>query len=162
MDTASGRVTLSSEMTAKAKKGESFLSKMKVSDGRSITLIVGCNGSNFNITLTADRTDDIQKWGLTLESDASEYYTGMMERVVDGPQQASWAPGIHGRAMNLRGPETGHARQADSLAVCAVLFIVARLCGLCKGGHGQAFDFDSHVRIDFVLGAGNLKVRHLK
>ena len=31
-----------------------------------------------------------------------EYYTGLMERVVDGPQAASWAPGIK-QAMDLRG-----------------------------------------------------------
>jgi hypothetical protein len=36
---------------------------------------------------------DIIKWGLAVEAAQDEYYTGLMERVVDGPQHLSWAPG---------------------------------------------------------------------
>ncbi|MGN6554691.1 MAG: glycoside hydrolase family 31 protein, partial [Verrucomicrobiota bacterium] len=42
------------------------------------------------------------KWGVAVQADDSEYFTGLMERVVDGPQQTSWAPDIK-EAMNLRG-----------------------------------------------------------
>src|SRR5437773_2327719 len=45
---------------------------------------------------------DITKWGLAVDAGADEYYNGLMERVIDGPQAASWAPGLT-VAMNLRG-----------------------------------------------------------
>ncbi len=45
---------------------------------------------------------DIVRWGFAVESEADEYFTGLMERVVDGAQALSWAPGITA-AMNLRG-----------------------------------------------------------
>jgi alpha-D-xyloside xylohydrolase len=49
------------------------------------------------------RTDaDIVKWGLAVDADTNEYFTGLMERVVDGPQQNSWATNLTA-AMNLRG-----------------------------------------------------------
>lgn len=40
--------------------------------------------------------------GISIECGEDEYFTGLAERVVDGPQQASWAPGLK-EAMNLRG-----------------------------------------------------------
>ena len=60
------------------------------------------SGNDFNIRLAAEPSDGILKWGMAVDAEQSEYFTGLMERVVDGPQQASWAPGIT-RAMNLRG-----------------------------------------------------------
>lgn len=52
--------------------------------------------------LSAKPDTDIVKWGLSIDARPDEYYTGLMERVVDGPQAASWAPG-RSEAMNLRG-----------------------------------------------------------
>jgi alpha-glucosidase (family GH31 glycosyl hydrolase) len=70
---------------------------------------VAPSGKNFVIRFTgkpgpglSNPNFHVSKWGFSIKADASEFFTGLMERVVDGPQQASWAPGIKG-AMNLRG-----------------------------------------------------------
>ncbi len=76
--------------------------QFKMSDGRTVYLSARPQGDNFLVRLTAEPNADITKWGLAIHADESEYFTGLMERVVDGRQQASWAPGIS-EALNLRG-----------------------------------------------------------
>ncbi len=71
-------------------------------DGRTVRLALASEGDNFVLSLSAQPDADIIKWGVALDAGADEYYTGLMERVVDGPQVASWAEGIK-EAMNLRG-----------------------------------------------------------
>jgi hypothetical protein len=70
-------------------------------DGRVVDIKVTPRGRNFMIELSAKPDADVVRWGLSVDA-RDEYYTGLMERVVDGPQAASWAPGIT-QAMNLRG-----------------------------------------------------------
>src|SRR5678815_224825 len=101
-ETASGRAILPSTLAAKAAKSGRLAADVKMPDGRTISLSITPAGNNFEISLSADRTEGIRRWGLTIDSAPDEYYTGLMERVVDGPQQASWAPGIK-EAMDLRG-----------------------------------------------------------
>ncbi|MEO6390719.1 MAG: TIM-barrel domain-containing protein [Pyrinomonadaceae bacterium] len=76
--------------------------KVTMSDGRVVTAIVAPKGSDFELKLSAQPDTGITKWGFAIDANRDEYYTGLMERVVDGPQQASWAPGIK-QAMDLRG-----------------------------------------------------------
>lgn len=76
--------------------------KVTMSDGRVITAVVNPRGSDFELKLSAQPDSGITKWGFAIEASRDEYFTGLMERVVDGPQQASWAPGIK-PAMDLRG-----------------------------------------------------------
>lgn len=71
-------------------------------DGRNVRIQVRIDGPHFRVRLQAEPAEDILGWGFSTEAGANEYFTGLMERVVDGPQQASWAPGIQA-AMNLRG-----------------------------------------------------------
>jgi alpha-glucosidase (family GH31 glycosyl hydrolase) len=74
-------------------------------DGRVIRLSVTRRTEKpetFDIALTSRPDADVVRWGFAIEAGADEYFTGLMERVVDGPQQRSWAPGITA-AMNLRG-----------------------------------------------------------
>jgi len=71
-------------------------------DGRNVRIQVRIDGPHFRVRLQAEPAEDILGWGFSTEAEANEYFTGLMERVVDGPQQASWAPGIQA-AMNLRG-----------------------------------------------------------
>lgn len=42
------------------------------------------------------------KWGFAIEAAPDEYFTSVVERVVDGPQGLSWAAGQSG-VLNLRG-----------------------------------------------------------
>jgi alpha-glucosidase (family GH31 glycosyl hydrolase) len=73
-----------------------------MSDGRTVKVSVVPQGENFTIEFRAKPDADITKWGLAIAAAPDEYFTGLMERVVDGPQQASWATNITA-AMNLRG-----------------------------------------------------------
>ncbi len=71
-------------------------------DGRKVSVAVRAKGDTFTVSLTAEPSIGIQKWGMSIAAEPKEYFTGVMERVVDGPQAASWKPGIT-EAMNLRG-----------------------------------------------------------
>ena len=57
----------------------------------------------FGLKLIPSIEDTIPvKWHLNTEASGDEYFTGALERVVDGPQNASWREGIE-TAMDLRG-----------------------------------------------------------
>ena len=71
-------------------------------DQRQITLVLEPEGDNVTVAFHALPQDDIVRWGFSVDAQQDEYFTGLMERVVDGPQQDSWAEGIT-EAMNLRG-----------------------------------------------------------
>ena len=79
-----------------------WATRIKAADGKVISVAVTPRKGNFDIRLSAEPSADIVKWGLMIDSRRDEYYTGLMERVVDGPQAASWKPGIK-EAMDLRG-----------------------------------------------------------
>ena len=76
--------------------------RIEMPDGRVVTLEVHRSGKNIDVSLKAQPDFDILKWGFNIAATKNEYYTGLMERVVDGPQRASWAPGLE-TAMDLRG-----------------------------------------------------------
>ena len=71
-------------------------------DERQITVVLTPEGDNVSVGFHALPQDDIIRWGFSVDAQPDEYFTGLMERVVDGPQQASWAEGITA-AMNLHG-----------------------------------------------------------
>jgi hypothetical protein len=75
--------------------GQTLTKRIAMPDNRIVTLIVQRSGRNFDLSLKAQPDSDILKWGISVASKKDEYYTGLMERVVDGPQRASWAPGLH-------------------------------------------------------------------
>jgi alpha-glucosidase (family GH31 glycosyl hydrolase) len=104
-ETAAGRTILPQALTAKARVTTSqWTNQIKMADGRSVKITVQPQGLNFKISLKAQPDSGIQKWGLGIEAAKDEYFTGLMERVVDGPQQASWKPNIK-EAMDLRGQQ---------------------------------------------------------
>jgi len=99
-ETASGRVALPDFRATVGPKAWS--KELHSTDGRTITVAVSPQAKEFLLTMKATPADDIIKWGLAVDAGPNEYYTGLMERVVDGPQAKSWASGIQD-AMNLRG-----------------------------------------------------------
>jgi alpha-glucosidase (family GH31 glycosyl hydrolase) len=99
-ETASGRTALPAGLITAGRVAK--VSEVKMPDGRVVAVAVEQQGRDFNVSLKAQPDKDIIKWGLAVEAAKEEYYTGLMERVVDGPQAKSWAPGIS-EAMNLRG-----------------------------------------------------------
>ncbi len=100
-ETASGRVPLSVQLKA-GTPGKKSAWEGKTADGRTAALTVLPEGDNYTVRLSAQPANDITRWGFEIGAAKNEYFTGLMERVVDGPQQASWAPGLK-ESMNLRG-----------------------------------------------------------
>src|SRR4051812_28391549 len=103
-ETAQGRTFLPEQLTRTANRitAAGWRGGVSMPDGRNITMTVAPKGPHFVVTLQAQPDSDITKWGFAIDARPDEYYTGLMERVVDGPQAASWAPG-RSEAMNLRG-----------------------------------------------------------
>ena len=108
--------------------------------GRTITISTQRTGKNIELSFKAQPDADILKWGIALESKENEYYTGLMERVVDGPQRASWAPGLKS-AMNLRGQKVDMIIKPTT-SVYAPFYISSAGYGLfIKGNWPGVFDF---------------------
>ena len=108
--------------------------------GRTITISTQRTGKNIELSFKAQPDADILKWGIALESKENEYYTGLMERVVDGPQRASWAPGLKS-AMNLRGQKVDMIIKPTT-SIYAPFYISSAGYGLfIKGNWPGVFDF---------------------
>lgn len=102
-ETADGRTDLPALTPATATLDDApFTATATLPDGREVNLTIAPADAAFAVELTANPDDDIVGWGFAVDAEAGEYFTGLMERVVDGPQRASWAPGIT-EAMDLRG-----------------------------------------------------------
>ena len=102
-ETSEGRTMLPSQLEIKSNMiDSSFEASAIMPNGRKVVVSVRSQGDNYIIQFNASPNKDIVKWGFAIDAAENEYYTGLMERVVDGPQQASWAPGIK-EAMDLRG-----------------------------------------------------------
>jgi len=101
-ETAAGRRTVPAFTSVAIVSKRPFTREATMPDGHTIRISVIPQSGRFNIAFTASPNNDIVRWGFAIESETDEYFTGLMERVVDGAQALSWAPGITA-AMNLRG-----------------------------------------------------------
>ena len=160
-ETASGHTALPASLTANVKKNGQLQAITKMPDGRTIAISVKPVGKDFEISFTANPSDGILKWGLAIDSATNEYYTGLMERVVDGPQQASWAPGIK-EALNLRGQKVEMIIKPTT-SVYAPFYVSSRGYGVFVKGDWPGF-FDlaatdpSRVHIEFEGPEFELKI----
>lgn len=163
-DTASGRTPISVDLGAVTKHADKTVT---MPDGRAIKVSVKREGGDFLIRFTAapamsgSTNNNITKWGLTIGADPAEYFTGLMERVVDGPQTASWASGLTS-AMNLRGQKVDMIVKPTT-AVYAPFYISS--CGYGVFVHGNwpgFFDFcnsdPTHVKVEFEGPTFELKI----
>ena len=142
-ETAAGKVFFAQQMTKPQITGR-LRTEIKAADGRMVKVSVVPQGNNFNVSLSADKNDDIIKWGVQIDALADEYYTGLMERVVDGPQQASWKPGIT-EAMNLRGQKVDMILKPTT-SVYAPYYLSSRGYAVFVRGNWPGFyDFASSV-----------------
>lgn len=158
-ETATGRVSLPQSLLVNLGKNSSASEKMP--DGRTVTVQLTPHGKNFHLGLTADPSDGIKKWGVAIDSIPDEYYTGLMERVVDGPQQASWAPGIK-EAMDLRGQKVDMIIKPTT-SIYAPFYLSSRGYGVFVWGDWPGyFDFaasdPSRVKIEFEGPKFDLKI----
>lgn len=149
-ETSAGRVAVRDSLLAEAwDKGRS---QIKLPDGRTVRVSLARQGANRELKFSATPDGDILRWGVALDARADEYYTGLMERVVDGPQQATWAPGIT-NVMNLRG-ETVDMLVKPTTAVYAPFYLSSRNYAVfVKGTWPGKFDFCAsdaqRVKIEF-------------
>src|ERR1017187_738343 len=151
-ETATGRTPLPAIPFTKTQAGPGQQAETKMPDGRVVTISVTPDGNDFSIRLSATPDADIVKWGLAVDADTNEYFTGLMERVVDGPQQASWATNLTA-AMNLRGEKVDMIVK-PTLSVYAPFYISSRgYAVFVKGNWPGRFDFcasdPKQVKIEF-------------
>ncbi len=153
-ETALGRVPLPPALTAG--KGEvgtrPWEAESKMPDGRVVRIVAAQQGRDFTVRMSAQPDSDIVKWGLAVAATGDEYYTGLMERVVDGRQDASWAAGLQ-KAMDLRGQKVEMIVKPTT-SVYAPFFLSSRgYACFVKGTWPGSFDFcaddTKRVKIEF-------------
>jgi alpha-D-xyloside xylohydrolase len=72
-----------------------------INRGDKLTLTVAERDNEFNIQLKLGNPEPA-RYFLTLNATEDEYFTGIFERIIDGPQTLSWREGLN-TALNLRG-----------------------------------------------------------
>jgi len=83
--------------------GDGFLrGSWPMAGGGEVHVVVEVDGSDSLLTMSGAGGEAVVRWGLNIPSGPDEYFTGLFERVVDGPQERSWAEGLE-VGMNLRG-----------------------------------------------------------
>jgi alpha-glucosidase (family GH31 glycosyl hydrolase) len=160
-ETAAGRIPLPASLTSLASGTRLMTRQERMPDGRVVSIAVQPSGKNFNITLKAQPDSDIIKWGLAMQVGPDEYFTGLMERVVDGPQAKSWAPGIK-EAMDLRGQKVDMIIKPTT-SVYAPYFLSSRgYAALVKGNWPGFYEFavsdPNRVKIEFEGPSFEMKV----
>ncbi len=134
---------------------------VKMPDGHTVRLSITADDLNFTIRLSAKPGADITHWGLNIEADASEFFTGIMERVVDGPQQASWAPGQN-HGMDLHGQRIEMLLKPTTSVYAPFYLSSRRYAVFVKGAWPGVFDFaatdPAHVEIEFEGPSFEMKV----
>ncbi len=151
-ETATGRTPIPNILFTRAPEGPGQQAEAKMPDGRTVKIALIPDGNDFSIRFSATPDADIVKWGLAVEAGPDEYFTGLMERVVDGPQTNTWAPNITA-AMNLRG-ETVDMIIKPTLSVYAPFYLSSRgYAVFVKGYWPGRFDFcasvSNRVKIEF-------------
>ena len=150
-ETSAGRFLLPAALTRGAQTIGTgrWTGETRMPDGRLIRVSVTPRARTFGIAVSAMPDTDITRWGFAVEALPDEYYTGLMERVVDGPQQASWAPGI-ATAMNLRGQKVDMLVK-PTLSLYAPFYVSSRGYSVFANGTWPGvFDF-AQTRPDRVL-----------
>jgi alpha-D-xyloside xylohydrolase len=153
VETAQGRTALPPSLTQPpSATAGSWTSRATLADGRVVSLSINRQGNRTTLSLAAQPATGVTRWGLGIGAARGEYFTGLMERVVDGPQQASWAPGITA-AMDLRGQKIEFLVK-PTLSVYAPFYLSSRGYSVTVGGTWPGhFDFAAadpdHVAIDF-------------
>ena len=135
--------------------------RVTMSDGRVVSLLIQPEGKNSEVSLTANPKSGIVKWGLAVGATADEYFTGLMERVVDGPQADSWKMGLT-NTLNLRGQKVDMILKPTT-SVYAPFYISSHNYAIfVKGNWPGFFDFcasdPGHVKIEFEGPSFQMKI----
>src|SRR5215471_2771361 len=162
-ETRQGRTYLPAQLASDLRTVhvDAVVNQATMPDGRRVALTVKKQGRNFIVGLNAKPDADIVKWGMAADALSDEYYTGLMERVIDGPQRASWAPGLQ-QAMDLRGQKVDMIVKPTT-SVYAPFYLSSRGYALfVKGTWPGYFDFAAgdpeRVKIEFEGSALEIKL----
>ncbi len=151
VETDQGRSPLPADLVV-SRKGGRLQATAAVADGRTVTLAVERQGRDFVVRFSSQPETGIVKWGLAAQAAASEHFTGLMERVVDGPQQASWAPGRK-EAMDLRGQKVDMILKPTTSVYAPFYLSSGGYATFVKGDWPGHYDFcaadPNRVRIEF-------------
>ena len=161
-ETAGGKTILPSQLDVKIKRMSKtpFQGTTELEDGRKVTVSIKPEGDNFIIKFNANPNEDVIKWGFAIDAKPDEYFTGLMERVVDGPQQNSWAPGIT-EAMNLHGQKVEMILK-PTLSVYAPFYLSSRGYGVfAKTDWPGMYDFcaSDPKRVQIAFEGPSLEVK---
>jgi len=86
VETAQGRTALPPSLTQPQPAGaSSWTNRATLADGRVVTLSIAREGDRTTLSLAAEPAAGVIRWGLSIAAARDEYFTGVMERVVDGP-----------------------------------------------------------------------------
>src|SRR5882724_6209454 len=159
--TAAGTTRLPEQMTAKVQTAKSSQSQAKMPDGRVITISLEPDGKNYIVRISAQPSEGVLRWGLAIASTKNEHFTGIMERVVDGPQEETWASG-RTEALDLHGQKVDMILK-PTLSVYAPFYVSSR--GYAAFVHGTwpgFFDFAAadpeRVKIEFEGPSFEIKI----
>lgn len=108
--------------------GGSSQLRMQSDDKRSIIINLEPVENSYSVKLRALPSEGVVKWGFAVKAEDDEYFTGLMERTVDGGQGESWKEGITA-AMDLRGQKVDMVVKPTT-AVYAPFYLSSRGYGL--------------------------------
>jgi alpha-glucosidase (family GH31 glycosyl hydrolase) len=158
-ETTNGRTMLPASLAVDAQKNGA--AEATLPDGRVVEMTVKPKGKDFEVSLGAKPDGDIVKWGLAVAAGPDEYFTGLMERVVDGPQTASWAPGIEA-AMNLRGEKVDMIVKPTTAVYAPYFLSSGGYAVFVRGDWPGFFDFcasdPARVKIEFEGPSFGMKI----
>ena len=102
LETKQGKLYLKDAPSNISTQDSSYTAVWSFDKGKTVTASFVKDKDSYHIDLKAAGCNDILKWGFSIDASGDEYFTGLMERTVDGKQELSWEAGIKA-AMNLRG-----------------------------------------------------------
>lgn len=109
-------------------------------DNRTLLVTTEPGECGYNVKFDAVPSEGIVKWGFAVKAAEDEYFTGLMERTVDGGQGESWKPGIT-TTMDLRGQKVDMIVKPTT-AVYAPFYLSSKGYGLAvKSTWPGHFDF---------------------
>jgi alpha-glucosidase (family GH31 glycosyl hydrolase) len=151
-ETAAGRTFLPAFAPAAIISKQPWMREATMPDGHVIRISVAPQSGRFNIGFSARPNTDIVRWGVAIETGENEYFTGLMERVVDGAQALSWAPGITA-AMNLHGQKVDMLVKPTTSIYSPFYLSTRGYAVFVKGTWPGVFDFAAaqpdRTRIEF-------------
>ena len=102
-ETSKGKTWLTGQPDKISRAADQFEASWQ-SEGHTVTLKINRTPQRYDFSFEAQPDSDILKWGINIAAADTEYFTGLLERTVDGNQKESWKEGIQ-TGMDLHGQE---------------------------------------------------------